>query len=126
MGVLCTARREEYQRDLSALPVINRGDVGGEPPPNWWTPLLSSEGSGRVSNGPAPLLAARAFCQPSAAKHGRGQAHERGTTLCQSVRVGFPISGSGSAARMTHHMTRPAGRMACPAASRPYVPAPGH
>src|ERR1041384_4298510 len=24
----------------------------GEPPLNWWTPLLSSEGSGRVSNGP--------------------------------------------------------------------------
>src|SRR5882724_3770398 len=27
-----------------------RGD--GEPPPNWWTLLLSSEGSGKVSNGP--------------------------------------------------------------------------
>src|SRR3954466_14249527 len=24
----------------------------GELPPNWWTPLLSSEGSGKVSNGP--------------------------------------------------------------------------
>ena len=23
-----------------------------EPPPNWWTPLLSSERSGKVSNGP--------------------------------------------------------------------------
>ena len=23
-----------------------------EAPPNWWTPLLSSEGSGKVSNGP--------------------------------------------------------------------------
>jgi NIPSNAP len=23
-----------------------------EPPSNWWTPLLSSEGSGKVSNGP--------------------------------------------------------------------------
>jgi len=21
-------------------------------PPNWWTPLLSSDGSGKVSNGP--------------------------------------------------------------------------
>jgi hypothetical protein len=24
----------------------------GEAPPNWWTPLISSDGSGRVSNGP--------------------------------------------------------------------------
>jgi len=24
----------------------------GEPPPHWWTPLLSSAGSGKVSNGP--------------------------------------------------------------------------
>jgi hypothetical protein len=24
----------------------------GETPPDWWTPLLSSEGSGKVSNGP--------------------------------------------------------------------------
>jgi hypothetical protein len=24
----------------------------GEPPPNWWTPLVSSEGSRKVSNGP--------------------------------------------------------------------------
>ena len=23
-----------------------------ELPPNWWTPLLSSDGSGKVSNGP--------------------------------------------------------------------------
>src|SRR6266481_2776419 len=23
-----------------------------EPPPNWWTPLISSDGSGKVSNGP--------------------------------------------------------------------------
>lgn len=25
---------------------------GSEAPPNWWTPLLSSGGSGKVSNGP--------------------------------------------------------------------------
>jgi hypothetical protein len=29
------------------------GRVGAlELPPNWWTPLLSSDGSGKVSNGP--------------------------------------------------------------------------
>jgi hypothetical protein len=27
-------------------------DATNEPPPNWWTPLVSSEGSGKVSNGP--------------------------------------------------------------------------
>ena len=26
--------------------------LAAELPPNWWTPLLSSEGSGKVSNGP--------------------------------------------------------------------------
>ena len=28
------------------------GDKMSELPPHWWTPLLSSEGSGKVSNGP--------------------------------------------------------------------------
>ena len=29
-----------------------QGGVNAEAPPNWWTPLLSSEKSGKVSNGP--------------------------------------------------------------------------
>jgi hypothetical protein len=28
------------------------GTGGAEAPPIWWTPLLSSDGSGKVSNGP--------------------------------------------------------------------------
>jgi uncharacterized membrane protein YccC len=36
------------QGRLSALP----DQATPEPPSNWWTPLLSSEGSGKVSNGP--------------------------------------------------------------------------
>ena len=31
---------------------MTRGCARSELPPNWWTPLLSSEGSGKVSNGP--------------------------------------------------------------------------
>ena len=30
----------------------DRGMEGGEPLSNWWTPLLSSGGSGKVSNEP--------------------------------------------------------------------------
>ena len=37
----------------SKIGVCNfQGGVNAEAPPNWWTPLLSSEGSGKVSNGP--------------------------------------------------------------------------
>jgi hypothetical protein len=31
---------------------LDTGVTGREPPPNWWTPLVSSEGSRKVSNGP--------------------------------------------------------------------------
>ena len=40
--------------DLEAEPVAPAvfGTPDCEPPPNWWTPLISSDGSGKVSNGP--------------------------------------------------------------------------
>jgi hypothetical protein len=41
--------REEWRflYKIDASPHLSR-----EAPPNWWTPLLSSGGSGKVSNGP--------------------------------------------------------------------------
>ena len=48
--------------DRIAAPCVIDGPIDGtsfrayveqfEAPPNWWTPLLSSGGSGKVSNGP--------------------------------------------------------------------------
>jgi hypothetical protein len=39
--------------ELDALRLSwNARDVAIEPPSNWWTPLLSSGGSGKVSNEP--------------------------------------------------------------------------
>jgi hypothetical protein len=53
-------RPTDYRWPLSEVPHFGNPDedmtILGykhvEPPPNWWTPLLSSEGSGKVSNGP--------------------------------------------------------------------------
>ena len=37
---------------LAAEFMLSSTEVKSEAPPNWWTPLLSSGGSGKVSNGP--------------------------------------------------------------------------
>jgi hypothetical protein len=37
-------------KTIQTVPEIH--NIKGEAPPNWWTPLLSSEKSGKVSNGP--------------------------------------------------------------------------
>src|SRR6476659_6729818 len=45
-------------QDVTPSPTTGRAQAGSgvrardELPPNWWTPLLSSDGSGKVSNGP--------------------------------------------------------------------------
>src|SRR4051794_12506732 len=53
VAVVGTVAGEGYHRPLD--PVEQGTDLGavvGELPPHWWTPLLSSDGSGKVSNGP--------------------------------------------------------------------------
>ena len=35
-----------------ALDIRIGARLADETPPNWWTPLLNSDGSGKVSNGP--------------------------------------------------------------------------
>jgi len=37
---------------LVEVDVYTPAPPNAEAPPNWWTPLLSSGGSGKVSNGP--------------------------------------------------------------------------
>ena len=44
-----------FEDGASAEGTINEAQADllyRETPPNWWTPLLSSDGSGKVSNGP--------------------------------------------------------------------------
>jgi len=45
-----TAQIEAMLADWTLAPVV--AALQTEAPPNWWTPLLSSGGSGKVSNGP--------------------------------------------------------------------------
>jgi putative DNA primase/helicase len=40
------------QTPMETLMATKPGGVNNEPPPNWWTPLISSDRSGKVSNGP--------------------------------------------------------------------------
>jgi phage terminase small subunit len=51
-----TARLMQAKLDESGeLKLLIKGPLGlveSEPPPDWWTPLLSSQRSGKVSNGP--------------------------------------------------------------------------
>src|SRR3954447_23005600 len=57
-AILFLGRRHPNHRANAWFPplVSHQGglprDWGRELPPNWWTALLSSEGSGKVSNGP--------------------------------------------------------------------------
>src|SRR5215212_9448512 len=41
-----------WDTGLKPTPPERAVEVVAEPPPNWWTPLVSSEGSGKVLNGP--------------------------------------------------------------------------
>jgi hypothetical protein len=43
--------KRDHKRDLAFRPLETALEKS-EAPPNWWTPLLSSGGSGKVSNGP--------------------------------------------------------------------------
>ena len=45
---------EQFEADLGGnlYKIWNRMSSGTEAPSNWWTPLLSSGGSGKVSNEP--------------------------------------------------------------------------
>ena len=47
------AKAQAGYRFYTLYDKISRDDsLAHEFPPNWWTPLLSSDGSGKVSNGP--------------------------------------------------------------------------
>jgi hypothetical protein len=48
-----TSSRELVEAALARVAAPD-GEGAREAPPNWWTPLLSSEGSGKVSNESGP------------------------------------------------------------------------
>src|SRR3954466_4665259 len=66
------------------------GDAGSELPPNWWTPLLSSDGSGKVSNGPG-----------TASVYAENMRLWTGTSLATGGRVGLCAACSIDSSRVS-------------------------